>query len=85
NAMDGPVRFFIPEGGVSALDQPGGAFHDPAADKALFDAITRTVRQTSNRQIIRRPENINDPAFSAAVVEAFRTLHGIASPKRKAV
>ena len=36
NRMDGPVRFFLPELGVSALDQPGQAFHDPQADAALF-------------------------------------------------
>ena len=29
NAMDGPVRFFLPEGGVSALDAPGQPFRDP--------------------------------------------------------
>ena len=39
NRMEGPVRFLIPEGGVSLLDQPGGAFHDPAADAALFEAL----------------------------------------------
>ncbi|MEM6763100.1 MAG: Tm-1-like ATP-binding domain-containing protein, partial [Pseudomonadota bacterium] len=83
NQMEGPVRFFIPEGGVSALDAPGQPFHDPAADRALFDALQRTVRQTANRQLIRRPENLNDPAFSAALVDAFRLLHGSAG-KRKA-
>ena len=36
NAMRGPVRFLIPEGGVSAIDVPGKPFHDPAADAALF-------------------------------------------------
>ena len=29
NQMDGPVRFFLPEGGVSALDAPGQPFWDP--------------------------------------------------------
>ncbi|WMS43226.1 ABC transporter permease [Acuticoccus sp. MNP-M23] len=82
NEMDGPVRFFLPEGGVSALDKPGQPFHDPAADKALFDALTRTVRQTANRQLIRRPENINDPAFAAALTEAYRALHGAAQKRR---
>ncbi|MGO4838130.1 Tm-1-like ATP-binding domain-containing protein, partial [Rhizobiaceae sp. 2RAB30] len=39
NACDGPVRFLLPEKGVSALDIEGGAFFDPAADAALFAAI----------------------------------------------
>ena len=30
NLMDGPVRFLLPEGGLSQLDAPGQAFHDPA-------------------------------------------------------
>jgi uncharacterized protein (UPF0261 family)/ABC-type branched-subunit amino acid transport system ATPase component len=84
NRMEGPVRFFLPEGGVSMLDQPGQPFHDPAADRALFEALERTVRQTANRQLVRRPENVNDPAFSAAMVEAFRALHGGAGTRRKA-
>ena len=41
NLMDGPVRFLLPEGGVSALDAPGHPFWDPAADAALFGATTR--------------------------------------------
>lgn len=77
NQMDAPVRFFMPEGGVSALDAPGQAFHDPAADNALFTALEQTVRQTSNRQLIRLPHNINDAAFAAALVEAFHSLHGL--------
>lgn len=76
NQMEGPVRFFLPEGGVSMLDAPGQPFHDPAADKALFDALTATVRQTSNRQLIRLPFNVNDPEFVAEVIAAFRALHG---------
>lgn len=85
NQMEGPVRFFLPEGGVSALDQPGQPFHDPAASRALFDALEATVRQTSTRQLIRLPHNINDPAFSAELVKAFRTLHGGDRPKKKQV
>ena len=80
NQMEGPVRFLIPEGGVSILDKPGGAFFDPAADKALFDAIEATVRQTARRQIIRVNANINDPAFSDALVSAFAAVAG---PKRR--
>jgi uncharacterized protein (UPF0261 family)/ABC-type branched-subunit amino acid transport system ATPase component len=75
NQMEGPVRFLIPELGVSALDAPGQAFHDPAADAALFQALEQTVRTGQNRQLIRLPLHINDPAFAAALVQQFRTLH----------
>ncbi len=43
NRMNGPVRFLLPEGGVSMLDAPGKPFHDPEADNALFEAIEKTV------------------------------------------
>ncbi|MEL6678497.1 MAG: Tm-1-like ATP-binding domain-containing protein, partial [Pseudomonadota bacterium] len=82
NAMTGPVRFFLPEGGVSLLDAPGQAFHDPAADAALFKALEETVRTSSTRQLIRTPHNINDPEFAAQVIAAFRSFH--AAPRRTA-
>jgi uncharacterized protein (UPF0261 family) len=59
---------------VSILDKPGGPFHDPAADKALFDALEATVRQTSRRRIARVRANINDEAFSSALVSAFLSI-----------
>ncbi|MBR0853154.1 ABC transporter permease [Bradyrhizobium liaoningense] len=83
NQMDGPVRFLLPEGGVSALDARGQPFWDPDADAALFRALERTVRQTGNRQLIRIPKNINDPEFAAAVVSAFRTLFGRTGARRR--
>jgi uncharacterized protein (UPF0261 family)/ABC-type branched-subunit amino acid transport system ATPase component len=76
NRMEAPVRFLLPEGGVSALDAPGQPFHDPAADAALFAALEQTVRRTSARQLVRLPHHINDPQFAAALVETFRALHG---------
>ena len=83
NEMTGPVRFFLPEGGVSALDNPGAAFWNPEADATLFRALEETVRQTANRQLIRTPQNINDPEFAATIVQTFLSLHG--APVRKAV
>ena len=53
NLMEGPVRFLLPEGGVSILDRLGAPFHDPDADAALFEAIEKTVRQTSRRRVER--------------------------------
>jgi uncharacterized protein (UPF0261 family) len=83
NQMDGPVRFFLPEGGVSALDARGQPFWDPEADAALFRALERTVRQTGNRQLIRIKQNINDPEFASTIVAAFRTLFGRAGARRR--
>ncbi|MEM5472944.1 ABC transporter permease [Hoeflea sp. AS60] len=74
NLMEGPAIFLIPEGGVSTLDKPSGPFHDPAADKALFDALEATVRRTARRKIVRVNANINDEAFSTAVANAFRSI-----------
>ena len=74
NLMEGPVRFLLPEGGVSMLDRPGAAFHDPEADAALFEAIENTMRPTSNRSVERVKGNINDPTFFEAVIDAFRSI-----------
>ena len=76
NACEGPVHFLIPEGGVSALDEPGKPFWDPEADAALFGAIENTLRATSNRILLRLPFHINSPEFADATVAIFR---GIAS------
>jgi uncharacterized protein (UPF0261 family)/ABC-type branched-subunit amino acid transport system ATPase component len=76
NLMEAPVRFLLPEGGVSALDAPGKPFHNPEATAALFGALEQTVRRTATRQLIRLPHHINDAAFAAALAEAFRSLHG---------
>ncbi len=70
NRMAGPVRFLIPEGGVSALDAPGQPFHAPDADAALFDAIAGTLQETPTRRLVRLPHHINDPAFARAIADA---------------
>ncbi len=74
NRMEGPVRFLIPEGGVSGLDKPDGPFWDPAADRALFDAIAKDFVSAPNRKLIRLPLHLNDPAFAAALAASFREI-----------
>ncbi|MGA9278661.1 MAG: Tm-1-like ATP-binding domain-containing protein, partial [Ilumatobacter sp.] len=71
NACTGPVRFLLPEGGVSMIDAPGQPFHDPDADAALFAAIEANVEQTANRSVHRVDANINDEAFVQATLAAF--------------
>ena len=74
NRMTGPVRFLIPDGGVSMIDAPGGPFHDPKADTALFDTIVRIFAPSSSRKLIRLPFNINDPEFAKALVASFEEI-----------
>ena len=76
NQMTSAVRFFLPEGGVSALDAPGNAFWDPEANRALFQSLEQTVNATANRQLVRVPHNINDPEFADLIVRTFRSFHG---------
>ena len=74
NRMDGPVRFLIPERGMSAIDIEGGSFWDPVADKALFDTIASNFRATRQRKLIRLPLHVNDPQFADALVANFREI-----------
>jgi uncharacterized protein (UPF0261 family) len=74
NACEGPVRFLLPAGGVSALDAPGQAFWDPEADEALFATLESEVRQTDRRRVERLPHHINDPEFADALVDAWREV-----------
>ncbi|ARP86840.1 hypothetical protein CAL13_11950 [Bordetella genomosp. 9] len=76
NRMQGPVRFLLPEGGVSAIDMPGKPFWDPEADRALYAAIEQGFRPTASRQLRRLPYHINDPRFAEALVQAFREVRG---------
>jgi uncharacterized protein (UPF0261 family)/ABC-type branched-subunit amino acid transport system ATPase component len=80
NRMQGPVRFLIPEGGVSGIDAPGKPFSDPVADRALFDSISQAFRPTSARRLIRLPNHINDPAFADALVANFNAIAQAAWP-----
>jgi uncharacterized protein (UPF0261 family)/ABC-type branched-subunit amino acid transport system ATPase component len=74
NAMQGPVRFLIPEGGVSAIDRPGQPFHDPAADRALVEAIEAGFRTSASKRLVKLPHHVNDDAFADALVAAWREI-----------
>jgi uncharacterized protein (UPF0261 family)/ABC-type branched-subunit amino acid transport system ATPase component len=74
NAMSGPVRFLIPEGGVSAIDKPGQPFHDPEADRMLFTTIEQLFRSGADHRLVRLPLHINDEAFADALVAAWHDV-----------
>lgn len=84
NAMRGPVRFLIPESGVSAIDRPGQPFHDPEADRALFDAIEKGFRSGAERKLQRLPLHINDEAFAEALVSAWHEVSRPTAGARRA-
>jgi uncharacterized protein (UPF0261 family) len=71
NRSQAPLVILIPEGGVSLIDAPGQPFHDPEADRALFDTLEQSIETTPTRQVRRLPHNINDPKFAAALVDAY--------------
>ncbi|WP_218577527.1 Tm-1-like ATP-binding domain-containing protein [Phytohabitans rumicis] len=72
-AAAGPTVLVVPRGGVSALDTDGAAFHDPAADAALFDAVLDTVRGSAV-SVLDSTRHINDAELA---VEAADRLHAL--------
>jgi uncharacterized protein (UPF0261 family) len=76
NRSTAPLVLLIPEKGVSAIDAPGQPFHDPDADRALFDELEAAIEQTPARQVRRLPLHVNDPEFARALVGAFYEATG---------
>jgi uncharacterized protein (UPF0261 family) len=80
NASTAPVTVLIPRGGISVISAPGGPFHDPDADAALFDALRNGLRP--DIPVVVRDEEINDPAFARACAEALLDNIRRTAPKR---
>jgi uncharacterized protein (UPF0261 family) len=74
NRAPGPVRLLLPLRGLSALDAPGQPFHDPAADRALFEAIRERFTASATHRLVPVDAHINDPAFAEAVVAQAREV-----------
>jgi len=72
NAATGPVAFLIPLRGVSILDGEGQPFWDPAADRALFDALRSHL--DPEIEVVELDGNINDPQFAGKAVEMMLEL-----------
>jgi uncharacterized protein (UPF0261 family) len=65
NAATAPVVIMLPLKGVSQLDSPGGAFWDPQADRACFEAIKKNLKP--GIPVIEMDNNVNDPEFADKV------------------
>jgi uncharacterized protein (UPF0261 family) len=63
SAAQGPVAVLLPRRGVSAIDRTGQPFDDPAARKALHDAIRAGLDGVGVEEL---DLHINDPEFAEA-------------------
>lgn len=60
-AARGPVALLLPLKGVSAIDQSGQPFDDPAARSALFEAVRENRGEV---ELIEIDRHINNPEFA---------------------
>jgi uncharacterized protein (UPF0261 family) len=67
----GPSAIILPLEGVSAIDQAGQPFDDPAARQSLFDAIRRGCGDV---ELVELPCHINDPQFAQAAARRLLEL-----------
>ncbi|MCX5609574.1 MULTISPECIES: Tm-1-like ATP-binding domain-containing protein [unclassified Streptomyces] len=76
----GPTAVCVPLRGLSTLGAPGGPYHDPAADRALFAALRKGLRG-SGAVLHDYDTHINDPAFGRS---AAKRLHAMICAQRAA-
>src|SRR5262249_17790768 len=68
NASIAAVTVLIPLKGISVISELGQKFHDPIADKCLFESIRNNLRP--DIEVIELDCAINDPPFARACAEA---------------
>jgi uncharacterized protein (UPF0261 family) len=69
NRATGPVAVVLPLRGVSQFDEPGGMFYDPEGREALVQSLKQHI--APKVEVVEIDANINDPAFSDAVIALF--------------
>ncbi|WP_327740012.1 Tm-1-like ATP-binding domain-containing protein [Streptomyces nojiriensis] len=77
-AASGPTAVCVPLRGLSTLGAPGGPYHDPGADRALFSALREGLRGSATR-LYDYDTHINDPAFGRAAADRLHTMIGAMS------
>ncbi|MFF1343370.1 Tm-1-like ATP-binding domain-containing protein [Streptomyces sp. NPDC058290] len=76
-AATGPTAVCVPLRGLSTLGAPGGTYHDPDADRALFSALREGLRGSSAR-LYDYDTHINDPDFGRAAADRLHAMIGAA-------
>ena len=69
-----PVTIVMPEGGVSALDQPEGQFFAPEITAALLEKLELLLENQPLCKIVRSPHHINDKQFADTLLEEYLEL-----------
>ncbi|MFJ4777761.1 Tm-1-like ATP-binding domain-containing protein [Streptomyces sp. NPDC088762] len=69
----GPTAVCIPLRGLSTLGAPGGPYHDPGADGALFSALREGLRG-SGAVLHDYDTHINDPAFGRSAADRLHAM-----------
>ncbi|MEU6758194.1 Tm-1-like ATP-binding domain-containing protein [Streptomyces sp. NPDC046685] len=77
-AATGPTAVCLPLRGLSTLGAPGGPYHDPGADGALFTALRDGLRGSGAR-LYDYDTHINDPAFGRAAADRLHAMIGAVS------
>jgi uncharacterized protein (UPF0261 family) len=72
NRATAPVVLLLPLRGVSMIDAAGQPFHDPEADRALFDALREHAQPPV--RVRELDAHINDPEFSHALADELLAL-----------
>ncbi len=77
NAYSSQTAILLPTRAISVISAAGQAFHDSAADQALFGAI----QNGSRHQVIEMDVEINDPAFARACAEKLMEMLKVPSDR----
>ena len=72
NMSAGPVAVYLPLRGISVLSSPGGPYHWPEADAALFESLRTNLRK--DIPLHELDMNINDPAFATAMANGLLAM-----------
>jgi uncharacterized protein (UPF0261 family) len=67
NAAQGPTALYLPLKGVSMIDVEGQPFHDPEADRVLFDTLRTHVKAPVELHELETP--INEDTFALAMAK----------------
>jgi len=76
NGSTGSVLVLLPLRGGSGIGAPGGPFHDPVADNALYSTLKSRLRP--DIEVWELDCAINDPVFAQAAAQGLlRAIKGV--------